>query len=74
MTVAALVNEWQFGGKRIAIMCNGIALCRCLISTAIASASKPESIASAMKKSIEAGREAYFVRRMAKKLYTASPS
>lgn len=50
MTVAALVNEWQFVGKRIAIVCNGIGLCRCLMNTAIASASKPASMVSAMKK------------------------
>jgi thiazole synthase len=31
-------------------------------------------MASAMKKAVEAGREAYLAGRMAKKLYSASPS
>jgi thiazole synthase len=31
-------------------------------------------MASAMKKGVEAGREAYLAGRMAKKLYSASPS
>jgi len=31
-------------------------------------------MASAMKKAVEAGREAFLAGRMAKKVYTASPS
>ena len=49
--------------------CEGV-----LMNTAIASANDPIMMASAMKKAIEAGREAYLAGRMAKKLYSASPS
>lgn len=45
-----------------------------LMNTAIASANQPILMASAMKKAVEAGREAYLAGRMAKKLYMASPS
>ncbi|MBC7786939.1 MAG: thiazole synthase [Methylophilaceae bacterium] len=49
--------------------CQGI-----LMNTAIASANNPILMASAMKKAVEAGREAYLAGRMAKKLYGAAPS
>jgi thiazole synthase len=49
--------------------CDGV-----LMNTAIATAQDPILMASAMKKSIEAGREAFLAGRMAKKLYSASPS
>lgn len=49
--------------------CDGV-----LTNTAIASAQNPVLMASAMKKAVEAGREAYLAGRMAKKLYQASPS
>jgi thiazole synthase len=49
--------------------CEGI-----LMNTAIAGAQNPILMASAMKKAVEAGREAYLAGRMPKKLYTASPS
>ncbi len=49
--------------------CDGV-----LTNTAIASAQNPVLMASAMKKAVEAGREAYLAGRMAKKLYHASPS
>ena len=49
--------------------CEGV-----LMNTAIASAHDPIMMASAMKKAIEAGREAFLAGRMAKKLYSASPS
>ena len=45
-----------------------------LMNTAIAGARDPILMASAMKKAVEAGREAYLAGRMAKKLYSASPS
>ncbi|MGQ0443148.1 MAG: thiazole synthase [Methylophilaceae bacterium] len=45
-----------------------------LMNTAIAAARDPVLMASAMKKAVEAGREAYLAGRMAKKLYAASPS
>jgi thiazole synthase len=49
--------------------CDGV-----LMNTAIAAARDPVLMAGAMKKAIEAGREAYLAGRMAKKLYSASPS
>jgi len=49
--------------------CDGV-----LMNTAIAVAKNPILMASAMKKSIEAGREAFLAGRMPKKLYQASPS
>lgn len=49
--------------------CQGV-----LMNTAIAAARDPVLMASAMKKAVEAGREAYLAERMPKKLYSASPS
>ena len=49
--------------------CDGI-----LMNTAIAAAKDPVLMASAMKKAVEAGREAFLAGRMPRKLYTASPS
>jgi len=49
--------------------CHGV-----LMNTAIALARNPVLMASAMKKGVEAGREAYLAGRMARKLYSASPS
>jgi thiazole synthase len=44
------------------------------MNTAIAGANDPVLMASAMKKAVEAGREAYLAGRMPKKLYSAAPS
>jgi len=49
--------------------CDGV-----LMNTAIAAAGKPVLMAAAMKKAVEAGREAFLAGRMPKKLYSASPS
>ena len=49
--------------------CDGV-----LMNTAIAAAQDPVLMASAMKKAVEAGREAFLAGRMPKKLYSASPS
>lgn len=49
--------------------CDGI-----LMNTAIAGSKDPVLMASAMKKAVEAGREAFLAGRMPKKLYSASPS
>lgn len=49
--------------------CDGV-----LMNTAIAAAKNPVLMASAMRKAVEAGREAYLAGRMARKIYTASPS
>ena len=49
--------------------CDGV-----LMNTAIAEAKNPIMMAGAMRKAIEAGREAYLAGRMDKKLYQADPS
>jgi thiazole synthase len=49
--------------------CDGV-----LMNTAIAGAQNPVLMAGAMKKAVEAGREAYLAGRMPKKFYAASPS
>jgi thiazole synthase len=49
--------------------CDGV-----LMNTAIAHARDPVLMAGAMKKAVEAGREAFLAGRMEKKLYSASPS
>ena len=45
-----------------------------LMNTAVAQAKNPVLMASAMKKAVEAGREAFLAGRMQKKLYAAAPS
>jgi thiazole synthase len=49
--------------------CDGV-----LMNTAIAAAKNPVLMASAMRKGVEAGREAFLAGRMPKKFYGASPS
>ncbi|MEW6689166.1 MAG: thiazole synthase [Pseudomonadota bacterium] len=49
--------------------CDGV-----LMNTAIAAARDPVRMAGAMKKAVEAGREAFLAGRMPKKLYSAAPS
>ena len=49
--------------------CDGV-----LMNTAVAAAKDPVMMARAMKKAVEAGREAYLAGRMPKKFYTAAPS
>ncbi|WP_018412227.1 thiazole synthase [Methyloversatilis thermotolerans] len=49
--------------------CDGV-----LMNTAIAKAQNPVLMASAMKKGVEAGREAFLAGRMPRKLYSAAPS
>jgi len=49
--------------------CDGV-----LMNTAIAAAKKPVLMASAMKKAVEAGREAFLAGRMPKKLYASASS
>jgi thiazole synthase len=44
------------------------------MNTAIAGAKNPVLMAGAMKKAVEAGREAFLAGRMPKKLYSATPS
>jgi thiazole synthase len=49
--------------------CDGV-----LMNTAIAAARDPVLMATAMRKAVEAGREAYLAGRMPKKFYSAAPS
>jgi len=49
--------------------CDGV-----LMNTAVAAAQDPVRMAGAMRKAIEAGREAYLAGRMPRKFYGASPS
>jgi thiazole synthase len=49
--------------------CDGV-----LMNTAIAAAKDPVRMASAMRKAVEAGREAWLAGRMAKRPYSATPS
>ncbi len=49
--------------------CDGV-----LMNTAVAAARNPVLMAKAMKKALEAGREAFLAGRMPKKLYSAAPS
>ena len=49
--------------------CDGV-----LMNTAIAAARDPVLMATAMRKAVEAGREAFLAGRMPKKLYSATPS
>jgi len=49
--------------------CDGV-----LMNTAIAAAKDPVMMARAMRKGVEAGREAFLAGRMPKKLYSAAPS
>ena len=49
--------------------CDGV-----LMNTAVAAAKDPVLMARAMKKAVEAGREAFLAGRMPRKLYTAAPS
>ncbi len=49
--------------------CDGV-----LMNTAIAAATKPVLMASAMKKAVESGREAYLAGRMPKRLYASASS
>ena len=49
--------------------CHGV-----LMNTAIAKAQNPVLMAQAMRKAVEAGREAYLAGRMPRKLYSATPS
>lgn len=49
--------------------CDGV-----LMNTAIAAAQNPVLMASAMRKAVEAGREAFLAGRMPRKTYEASPS
>ena len=49
--------------------CDGV-----LMNTAVAAAKDPVRMARAMRKAVQAGREAWLAGRMPKKLYTAAPS
>jgi thiazole synthase len=44
------------------------------MNTAVAAAREPVRMARAMRKAVEAGRDAYLAGRMPRKLYSAAPS
>ncbi|MBU6460751.1 MAG: thiazole synthase [Proteobacteria bacterium] len=67
--VDAGVGTASEAAQAMELGCDGV-----LMNTAIAAAKNPILMASAMKKAIEAGREAYLAGRMPKKLYSASAS
>ncbi|NTV11028.1 MAG: thiazole synthase, partial [Zoogloea sp.] len=73
LTVPVLVDAGVGTASDAAIAlelgCDGV-----LMNTAIAKAKNPVLMASAMKKAVEAGRDAYLAGRMPKKFYSASPS
>ena len=69
MLVDAGVGTASDAAIAMELGCDGV-----LMNTAIAAARDPILMAGAMKKAIEAGREAYLAGRMPKKLYSASAS
>jgi thiazole synthase ThiGH ThiG subunit len=66
-----LVVDLQLTGKRIAMElgCDGV-----LMNTAIACAKDPVLMASAMRKAIEAGREAFLAGRIPRKRFASASS
>jgi thiazole synthase len=69
MIVDAGVGTASDAAIAMELGCDGV-----LMNTAIAGAKDPVLMACAMKKGVEAGREAFLAGRMPKKLYSASPS
>jgi thiazole synthase len=69
MIVDAGVGTASDAAVAMELGCAGV-----LMNTAIALAQRPVLMANAMKKAVEAGREAYLAGRMPRKSYAASPS
>ena len=69
MLVDAGVGTASDAAIAMELGCDGV-----LMNTAIAAAGKPVLMASAMRKAVEAGREAYLAGRMPRKFYSADPS
>ena len=69
MLVDAGVGTASDAAIAMELGCDGV-----LMNTAIAAAQDPIMMARAMKKAVEAGREAFLAGRMPKKLYAAAPS
>src|SRR5574343_1522044 len=71
MPLASLIGAGTASDAAIAMElgCDGV-----LMNTAIAHAKNPVLMASAMKKAVEAGREAFLAGRMPRQLYSADPS
>lgn len=67
--VDAGVGTASDAAEAMELGCDGV-----LMNTAIAHAKNPLLMASAMKKAVEAGREAFLAWRMARKYYSADPS
>ena len=69
MLVDAGVGTASDAAIAMELGCDGV-----LMTTAIAHAKDPVLMASAMKKAVEAGREAFLAGRMPRKYYSADPS
>ena len=69
MLVDAGVGTASDAAIAMELGCDGV-----LMNTAIAGAQHPVLMAGAMKKAVEAGREAFLAGRMPRKLYSAIPS
>ncbi|MGD8640241.1 MAG: thiazole synthase, partial [Gammaproteobacteria bacterium] len=67
--VDAGVGTASDAARAMELGCDGV-----LMNTAIAGAQKPVLMASAMKKAIEAGREAYLAGRIPRKRYASASS
>jgi len=67
--VDAGVGTPSHAAEALELGCDGV-----LMNTAIAAARDPVLMATAMRKAVEAGREAFLAGRMPKKLYSAAPS
>ena len=69
MLVDAGVGTASDAAVAMELGCDGV-----LMNSAIALAKDPILMASAMKKAVEAGREAFLAGRMPRKYYAADPS
>ena len=84
LDVAALLERLEIAGRKIAVervdtasdaaIAMELGCDSMLMNAAIAAARDPVLMAGAMKKGVQAGREAFLAGRMPKKLYSATPS
>jgi thiazole synthase len=74
ITEVPLVVDAGLGTASDAALAMELGFDAVLLNTAIAGAKNPILMASAMKKAVEAGREAFLAGRMPKKLYASASS
>jgi thiazole synthase len=74
ITEVPLVVDAGLGTASDAALAMELGFDAVLLNTAIAGARNPILMASAMKKAVEAGREAFLAGRMPKKLYASASS